>query len=235
MPPELTVAAPNTTAPYVRAAFGPDWIDADHDCHDTRAEVLVAETATPVTFNANGCTVATGRWIDPWGGYTSTLASDFQIDHLVPLADAWRSGAWAWTDQQREAFAQNLSNRDELNAVKGSLNTAKSDSKPDQWKPPLTTAWCRYAASWARIKHDWNLTVSEILGHDRQYVVDPGRRRRPNRLEAVLVGGLADLVRELKVVADKVGRINDKRLQGVAPCEIKHLREVDRDSPDLAR
>jgi hypothetical protein len=120
----------------------------------------MAETASPVTFNANGCTVATGRWVDPWGGFTSTFASDFQIDHLVPLANAWRSGAWAWTDQQRETFAQNLADPDELNAVKGTLNTSKSDSTPDQWKPPLTTSWCRYAASWARIKHDWNLTVT---------------------------------------------------------------------------
>jgi hypothetical protein len=145
---------------YVRAAFGPDWIDADHDCHDTRAEVLMAESTAAVTFNPNGCTVATGRWTDPWGGYTSMLASDFQIDHLVPLADAWRSGAWAWSDQQRQAFAQNLDDPDELNAIKGAINDQKSDKTPDQWTPPLTTSWCRYAMSWARIKHDWGLTVT---------------------------------------------------------------------------
>ena len=123
--------------------------------------MLIAESSATVTFNANGCTVATGKWVDPWGGYASTLASDFQIDHLVPLADAWRSGAWAWTDQQRQSFAQNLDEPDDLNAMQGSLNASKSDRTPDQWKPPLITSWCRYAMSWTRIKATWGLTVTE--------------------------------------------------------------------------
>jgi hypothetical protein len=154
------VGSPYSGAAYARAAFGSDWIDADHDCHDTRAEVLMAESTAIVTFNANGCTVATGRWTDPWSGYTATSAGDFDIDHLVPLADAWRTGAWAWTPEQRQAFAQNLDDPDELNAVRKSVNTSKSDRTPDQWKPPLTTAWCRYSMSWARIKHNWSLTVT---------------------------------------------------------------------------
>lgn len=122
----------------------------------------MSETSAPVTFNPNGCTVDTGNWTDPWGGYNSTLAADFQIDHHVPLADAWRSGAWTWTDTQRQAFAQNLDEADELNALYGPLNTSKSDKTPDQWKPPLTSSWCRYAQAWARIKHDWNLTITQL-------------------------------------------------------------------------
>jgi hypothetical protein len=157
----LTIGAPYTAQPYHRAAFGDDWIDADNDCHNSRAEVLMLESSAPVTFNSNGCTVNTGQWADPWGGYTSTLASDFQIDHTVPLANAWRSGAWAWTDAQRLAFANDLDHADELNALHGPLNTAKSDKTPDQWKPPLASSWCRYATSWARIKYDWNLGVTQ--------------------------------------------------------------------------
>lgn len=158
--PSLTVSAGGAPTAYVRAAFGDEWIDADADCHNTRAEVLMDESAAPVTFNPNGCTVNTGSWTDPWGGFTSTSAADFQIDHHVPLANAWRSGAWAWTDAQRVSFAQNLADPDALNATYGPLNTAKSDYSPDAWKPPLTSSWCRYATAWARLKHDWNLTVT---------------------------------------------------------------------------
>lgn len=74
----LVVAEPYTAQPYRRAMFGDDWIGADNDCHNTRAEVLMAESAAPVTFNPNGCTVNTGQWTDPWSGYSSTLASDFR-------------------------------------------------------------------------------------------------------------------------------------------------------------
>jgi hypothetical protein len=96
--------------------FGDDWIDADNDCHNTRAEVLIQETTVPVTFNANGCTVNTGQWLDPWSGFSSNSASDFQIDHTVPLADAWRSGAWAWDGARRLAFANDLESLDNLKA-----------------------------------------------------------------------------------------------------------------------
>ena len=157
----LTIATPHVSSVYRRDAFGEDWIDGDRDCHNTRAEVLMTESLDPVTFNPNGCTVNTGRWVDPWDGFTSTRASDFQIDHTVPLAEAWRSGAWAWSDEHRAAFAQNLDEPDELNALKGAVNSAKSDRSPDQWKPPLRTSWCRYATAWARIKADWALTVTQ--------------------------------------------------------------------------
>jgi hypothetical protein len=161
----LVVAAPYSASPYLRAAFGPDWVDADGDCHNTRAEVLMAETLDPVTFNPNGCTVNTGRWVDPWDGFMSTRAADFQIDHTVPLADAWRSGASTWTSERRAAFAQNLDIADQLNALRGALNTAKSDKTPDQWKPPLRSSWCRYATVWVDVKVTWQLTVT-LKEHD---------------------------------------------------------------------
>lgn len=156
----LTIAAPNTTQPYRRAMFGDDWIDADGDCHNTRAEVLMQETAAPVTFNPNGCTVNTGRWTDPWSAFSSSNAADFQIDHTIPLADAWRSGAWAWDDARRLAFANDLGHPETLNAVRGTVNESKGDKTPDQWKPPLRDSWCLYATDWALIKTTWQLTAT---------------------------------------------------------------------------
>jgi hypothetical protein len=156
----LEVAARTAPEPYRRARFGTDWSDDDRDCHDARAEVLMRDSRVPVTFRANGCTVDTGSWVDPWNGAASTLASAFQIDHTVPLANAWVSGAWRWTDQERRRFANDLTDPDTLLPLEGANNTAKSDKTPDVWRPQLRASWCRYADAWSRVKATWRLTVT---------------------------------------------------------------------------
>jgi hypothetical protein len=159
---QLVVAPQDTAQVYVRAYFGDGWIDADHDCQDTRAEVLIAESTAPVTFTtSSNCTVATGRWVDPWSGVVVTSATQVQIDHDVPLAEAWRSGAWAWTTAERIAYANDLSYGWHLNAVTNSENTSKSDSDPAHWKPPLQSTWCLCARAWTTIKAKYGLTADQ--------------------------------------------------------------------------
>lgn len=146
---------------YSREAFGPGWIDADRDCQDTRAEVLVAESQVPVTFTSAGaCTVATGRWVDPWSGVVSTSARQLDVDHTVPLANAWRSGAWAWSAAQRVAYANDLDHAEHLIAIPLGENRSKGDDGPEAWRPPDPTAWCTYARVWTAIKARWNLTAT---------------------------------------------------------------------------
>jgi hypothetical protein len=86
--------------------------------------------------------------------------ADVEVDHLVPLANAWRSGADKWTDAQRGAFANDLV-RPELAAVSASANRAKGDQDPSQWKPSSRDAWCQYAKDWVEVKHFWRLTVTD--------------------------------------------------------------------------
>lgn len=158
----LVIAPQDTAHPSPRTFFGDGWIDADGDCQNTRAEVLIAESTASVTFTtSSNCTVATGRWVDPWSGDVVTSATEVQIDHDVPLAEAWRSGAWAWTTEQRMLFANDLTEPWQLNALLNTENDTKSDSDPAQWKPPLQSTWCLYAQAWTTIKARYGLTADQ--------------------------------------------------------------------------
>ena len=131
----------------------------DRDCQNTRAEVLIAESTTPPILE--GCTVFAGAWDDPWSTESTTNASDLDIDHTVPLANVWRSGAWAWSGTQRIAYANNLDDPDHLNAIPLAENRSKGDDGPEAWRPPDQSSWCHYAQAWTRLKARWNLTATQ--------------------------------------------------------------------------
>ena len=143
---------------YARDLFGGNTIDADGDCQNMRAEVLIAESSTTPVLE--GCTVFAGAWDDPWSSDATTNTSDLDVDHTVPLANAWRSGAWAWSGSERIAYANDVADTDHLLAIPLSENRAKSDSGPEAWRPPDRAAWCHYAEAWSRIKARWNLVAT---------------------------------------------------------------------------
>lgn len=155
----LTVAPQNTSVDYDRDSWNL-WIDADGDCQNTRQEVLIRSSSPAPQLDVDGCSVLAGTWVDPYTGQSWTSPSEVQIDHLVALANAHRSGGWAWDAAQKEAFANDLASA-ELRAVAGAVNTAKSDSGPEAWKPPATSAWCDYATEWAAVKRQYVLTVTQ--------------------------------------------------------------------------
>src|SRR5690606_146491 len=90
------------------------------------------------------CRVRSGRWYSPYDGQTLTDPGDLDIDHVVPLANAWRTGAAAWDDERRADFANDLE-RPQLVAVSATSNRAKCDQDPSQWMPPQRDYWCQYA------------------------------------------------------------------------------------------
>jgi hypothetical protein len=97
---------PEDRTGYVRAKFK-HWIDADGDGCSTRQEVLKQEAVT-APVQGPGCALSGGSWVSAYDGATTGDARQFDIDHLVPLAEAWDSGASAWTSKEREAYANDL-------------------------------------------------------------------------------------------------------------------------------
>jgi len=157
----LQVAPASHQDSYDRDVDFGGWIDV-HGCENTRAVLLIRDSTAPVTFTtSHRCTVKTGRWVDPWSGFTTANAHDLQIDHTVPLANAWASGAWSWSHAQRVAYANDLTDPDHLVPIEAAENEAKSDDGPDAWRPPARSAWCHYAQVWDRIKVKWHLTATK--------------------------------------------------------------------------
>lgn len=153
---ELSVAS-EVRAGYDRSLF-PHWVDDDGDGCDTRREVLIEESLVPVT-RTGVCSVIAGEWYSAYDGSTWTDPAEVQIDHVVPLAEAWDSGARSWSEQTRRAFANDLVIPDALMAVTGSVNQSKSDRDPAAWMPPVEAYGCDYAVSWVRVKYRWTLSV----------------------------------------------------------------------------
>lgn len=144
--------AAETPKGYDRDLFE-HWTDADGDCQDTREEVLVAESRTPL----DGCSVTTGEWRSPYDGETWTQASDVDIDHVVALREAWDSGAREWDDETRERYANDLDDPRSLVAVTDNVNQSKSDRDVAEWLPELGV--CTYVRHWVAVKLRWRLTV----------------------------------------------------------------------------
>jgi hypothetical protein len=153
----LTVASPDPTRPAYDRDDWDGWVDLDGDCVNTRHELLEARSEVSVTWN--GCLVATGQWTDPYDAAVYTAATDVEIDHLVALAEAHRSGGWKWDNATKNRF-NNDTTGDHLVVAGSSTNQSKSDSAPNQWMPPLPSRHCWYAVSWTSVKVRYSLTIT---------------------------------------------------------------------------
>ena len=178
---ELRVTDRTQPDDYDRDAFGTAWSDTDGNGCNQRDDVLLRDAlpGTAETAEQGACDhdVLAGTWLDPYTGRTLTFddlkdpaqAQAIQIDHVVPLAEAWASGADGWTDEQRRTFANDL---EVLLAVDGPTNASKGDDDPAAWRPRKEFQ-CAYARQWIRAKHRYDLAadasevraLQEMLGY----------------------------------------------------------------------
>jgi len=154
---QLPVRAEANTG-YQRAAFGSGWSDSDRDGCDTRKEVLVAEAST-APRRGSSCRLYGGSWLSRYDGRRYTTYGSLDVDHMVPLAEAWASGARRWTGTTRVRFANDLGYPYSLNAVSASANRSKGDREPGSWLPSNRAYRCTYIASWVAVKWRWGLSV----------------------------------------------------------------------------
>lgn len=158
---ELEVSEPGSMSGYSRESFD-HWSrandfgwDAPQDSCDAREAALIRDGEYVEV--GSGCKVASGSWYDPYTDQTFTDPSDIDTDHVVALANAWRSGASSWDDAERERYANDP---EVLLSVEDNANQSKGDKGPEAWKPPNEAVWCDYAERWISIKAKYDLSVN---------------------------------------------------------------------------
>ena len=158
---QLEVTPPGSMSGYSRESFDHwsrandfGWEAPESSC-DAREAALIRDGEDVEV--GSGCKVTSGSWYDPYTDQTFTDPSDIDTDHIVALGNAWRSGASAWNDTERERYANDP---EVLLSVEDNANQSKGDKGPEAWKPPNEEVWCNYAERWIGIKAKYNLSVN---------------------------------------------------------------------------
>jgi len=174
-PPSAPTAGRTCMTAHEQASFDREelfgtWQHKDGNCRNTRAIVLQTESVEPVS---GGCSIEEGKWFDPYTGDTITHPRELDIDHIVPLKEAWRSGAWRWSKEERVAYANDP---EVLLAVGKHANRSKGDKDPGEWLPPRETYRREYARLWAAIKVKRHLSAD---ARERQILSNLGVETLP--------------------------------------------------------
>lgn len=148
-----------SSSSYRREDYLSSWRDEDRDCINTRHEVLQATSLVIPVMSKNGCNVVQGKWYDPYTGQFYINPQDLDIDHVVPLSEAHRSGASLWSQRKKQAYANDLDNIGFLLPVYKSANRSKGDKDPANWMPQNSDFHCEYLSLWVSIKDEYSLSM----------------------------------------------------------------------------
>jgi hypothetical protein len=156
---KILKVAPDVRVGYSRSNFK-HWSDLDKNGCSTRNDVILQEALEKPKVDA-GCKIVkdTGKWYSAYEGATITNFSALDVDHFVPLAEAWDSGAKAWDKVKREVYANDMGDVNALIAVTAATNRSKSDQDPADWLPAKDV--CTYIKNWVHVKLRWSLTVDD--------------------------------------------------------------------------
>jgi hypothetical protein len=150
-------------APYDRKEQFGSWIHfrKTPGCLDTRAQVLVRDSLVKATSTDDKpCTIEKGEWLDPYTNQKIFSDDEVQIDHMVPLKEAYEAGASEWARSKRCVYANFLGMKEHLIATSNHENMSKGDQTPEGYLPPNKDYQCTYLKNWLTVKLIWKLSMT---------------------------------------------------------------------------
>lgn len=145
---------------YKRTEWLPKWSDEDRDCQDTRHELLIRYSLAPITFkDGRECKVVSGLWLDPYTGNFYELASDLDVEHIVPLKWAYDHGGANWSREKKRQFAEDPDN---LWLVDDGRNQSKGHQGPDDWMPPYGPVKKYYLQRFMAVLEKYGLEATDV-------------------------------------------------------------------------
>jgi len=144
-----------TNSKYNRSEWN-HWIDSDHNCLNTRQEILKSRSLEKVSLNKKGCRVTSGKWNDYYFNKMLSEATSIDIDHLIPLKHANDSGGWKWSAKEKETFANDPEN---LVITNRKYNREKGAQTIATWLPVDKTYACKYVDHWVKVKKKYKLEI----------------------------------------------------------------------------
>ncbi len=148
---------------YQRTLHFKGWVrDPSHQsCFDVRNLVLQRQAEEPLVMHSkNRCMIYQSKWFDFYSGRYFYYASDLDIDHIVPLKNAYYSGAWRWSKAKRCHYSNFMADRHHLMVVQNSENRSKGGQGPDRYIPANSQFQCQYLSAWLKVKAVWNLRIA---------------------------------------------------------------------------
>ena len=173
--------ADEVRAGYKRTLFK-HWTGAGNSC-DSRKAVIISEAIVKPSV-LPGCVIKGGEWLSVYDLVKVTDAGKLDVDHMVPLAEAWDSGASAWDAKKKEMYANDQTDPRHLIAVTGGSNRSKSDQDPAEWMPTNKTYACEYLTNWISIKVRWNLSVDKT---EKEFIVNGLKTCKNTKFSVVLI------------------------------------------------
>lgn len=166
---------------YKRTLFK-HWVGVGNGC-DSRKAVIISEAIVKPKVEA-GCKIIGGEWLSIYDNVKVTDAGKLDVDHMVPLAEAWDSGASAWDAAKKEMYANDQTDPRHLIAVTGASNRSKSDQDPAEWMPTNKTYTCEYLTNWVSIKVRWGLTVDK---KEKDFIANELKSCKNTKFSVVMV------------------------------------------------
>ena len=165
---------------YKRTLFK-HWTSAGNGCDSRKAVIISEAIKKPVV--EKGCVIKGGEWLSIYDNVKVIEASKLDVDHFVPLAEAWDSGASAWDAAKKEKYANDQTDPRHLIAVTGASNRSKSDQDPAEWMPTNKAYTCEYLVNWVSVKVRWNLSVDK---KEKEFILSNSKSCKSTKITVTL-------------------------------------------------